>query len=103
MEPDRWQHPRDWEAVIGGSEGLAYNDPWLDSMDSTAMVMGADNLWGPALSLCDEAFNCPPHTPRSVTPCMLGSPMDQMLPLEAAITSRDAIKVHMDEDELNNL
>ena len=30
VEPDRWQHLQDWEAVIEGSEGLAYNDPWSD-------------------------------------------------------------------------
>ena len=68
------------------------------------MVMGVDDLQGPALSLHDEADNHPPHTPKSATPHMLGSPMDQMQPLEVAIaSSRDAIEVHMDEDELNNL
>ena len=103
VKPDRWWHPQDWEAVIEGSERLAYDDPRSDSMDFMAMVMGADNSQGSALSLCDEAINCPPHTPRSATPCMLGLPMDQMLPLQAAIASRDAVKVHMDEDELNNL
>ena len=47
-EPDRWWHQWDWEAVIEGSEGLAYDDRWSDSM---AMVMGADNSRGSALSL----------------------------------------------------
>ena len=42
-EPDRRRHPWDWEAVIEGSEGLAYNDPRSDSMDSTATVMGVDD------------------------------------------------------------
>ena len=65
---DRWRCPWDWEAVIEESEGLAYDDPWSDSMESTAMVMGMDNSWGPALSLRGKAINCPPHTPRSVTP-----------------------------------
>ena len=103
MEPDNRQHPWDWEAVIEESEGLAYNDLWSDTMDSTATVMGADDSQGPTLSLHDEAINSPPHTPRSVTPCMPGSPMDQMLPLEVTITSRDAIEVHADETELDNL
>ena len=103
VEPDSQQHPQDWEAVVEESEGLAFDDPLLDSTDSMATVMGADDSQGPALSLCDEAINCPPHTPRSVTPHMPGSPMDQMLPLDMAITSRDAIKVNADETELDNL
>ena len=102
-EPDRWQHPWDWEAVIEGSEGLAYNDPRSDSMDSMATVMGADNSQRPALSLHDKAVNCLSNTPRSTTLHMPGSPMDQILPLEVAVTNRDAVKVHLDEDELNNL
>ena len=73
VEPDRWGHLQDWEAVMEGSEGLAYDDPQSDSMDSTAMVMGVDNSQGPALSLHDEAINHPPHTPRSATPHMPGS------------------------------
>ena len=64
--------------------------------------MGADDLQGPALSLCDKAINCPARTLRSATPHVLGSPMDQMPPLEVAIAGGDAVKVHMDEDELNN-
>ena len=68
-----------------------------------AMVMGADDLWGPALSLHDEAINHPPHTPRSATLHMLGLPMDQMPPLEVAIAGGDAVEVHMEKDELNNL
>ena len=66
-EPDRQRCPWDWKEIIEGSEGLAYDDPQLDSMDSTAMVMGADDSQGPALSLHDEAANHPPHTLRSVT------------------------------------
>ena len=27
-EPDSWWHLQDWEAVIEGLEGLAYDDPW---------------------------------------------------------------------------
>ena len=34
---------------------------------------------------------------------MLGSLMDQMPPLEVAITGGEAIKVHADETELDNL
>ena len=87
VEPNRWQHSQDWEAVMEGSEGLAYDDP---RSDSNAMVMGLDCPWGPALS---------PHTPSHVTPPMLGSPMDRFPPLEAAIT----MEVHMNESELDDL
>ena len=65
--------------------------------------MGADDLWGPALSLHNEAINHPLHIPRRATPHMPRSPMDEMPPLEVAITSRDTVEVHVDEDELNNL
>ena len=90
-EPNRRQCPWDWEAVMEGSEGLAYDDPQLDS---DAIVMGADCPWVPALS---------PHTLRHAAPHMLGSPMDHLLPLEAAISSGDAMEVHVDEAELDNL
>ena len=99
-EPNRWQHPQNWEAIMEETEGLAYDDPRLDS---NAMVMGADGLQGPALSLHDEAANHPPHTPRCATPHMPGSLMDHMLPLEAAIAGRDAVEVHVNEAELDNL
>ena len=42
-EPNRWQCPRDWEAVMEGSKGLAYDDP---QSDSDAMVTGVDGPWG---------------------------------------------------------
>ena len=86
-EPNRWWCSQDWEAVMEGSEGLAYDD--LRS-DSDATVMGADCPQGPALS---------PHTLSHVTPHMLGSPMDQLLPMEVAIT----VEVHMNESELEDL
>ena len=53
-EPNRWQCSWDWEAVIEGSEGIAYDDLWLDS---NAMVMGVGCPQGPALL---------PHTPSHV-------------------------------------
>ena len=56
-EPNRQQHLRDWEAIMEGSEGLAYDDPWSDS---DATVMGADGPQGPALSLHDEAAHPTP-------------------------------------------
>ena len=58
------------------------------------MVMGADSPQGPALS---------PQTPRCVAPSIPGLPMEQMTPLEAAIARRDAVEVHVDEVELDNL
>ena len=72
-------------------------------MDSMATVMGADNSQGPALSLCDEAINRPLHTLRSAVPHMPGLPMDQMPPLEVATAGGDAIEVHVDEAELEDL
>ena len=99
-EPNRRRCPRDWEAIMEGAEGLAYDDPWSDS-DTT--VTGADGPQGPALSLHDEAINPLSHTPRYVALRMPGLPMDHMSPLEAAIASGDAIKVHVDEAELDNL
>ena len=82
------------------TEGLAYDDPWSDS-DVT--VMGVDGLQGPGLSLHDEATGSPPNTQRSSTPCMPGLPMEHMLPLEATVAGGDTVKVHIDEEELNNL
>ena len=87
VEPNRRRHPWDWEAVMEGSEGLAYDDPWSDSVTT---VIGVDCPQGPALL---------PHTTR----CMPGLPMDHLLPLEVAIVSGDAVEVHMDEAELDNL
>ena len=91
VEPNRWWRLRDWEAVMEGSEGLAYDD--LQS-DSNAMVMGVDCPWGPALS---------PHTPRHVASHMPGLPMDHLPPLEAAIVSADAMVVHVEESKLDNI
>ena len=90
-EPNRWRHPQNWEA---------YDDPWSDS---DVMVTGVNGLQEPALSLHDEAATCPPHTPRGVAPHMPGLPMDHMPPLEAAFAGIDAIEVHVDEVELDNL
>ena len=99
-EPNRWRRPWNWEAIMEEAKGLAYDDP---RSDSDATVMGADGLQGPALSLHDEATNCPPHIPRRAAPHMPGSPMDHMLSLEAAIAGRDTVEVHVDEAELDNL
>ena len=99
-EGNRWWCPQNWEAIMEEAEGLAYDDPRSDS-DTT--VMGADGSQGPALSLHDEAANSPPHTLRHVAPCRLGSPMDHMLPVEVAVTGGDAIKVHVNKAELDNL
>ena len=82
------------------AKGLAYDDP---QSDSNATVTGADGSQGPELSLCDEATNSPPHTLRSLALCMPGSPMEHMPPLEAAVTGVDAVEVHIDKEELNNL
>ena len=84
VEPDRWQHSQDWESVMEGSQGLAYDDPWLDS---DATMMGLDCPQGTASSL---------PTWGPVTPHMLGSPMDQLPPMEA-------VEVHVNEAELEDL
>ena len=62
-EPNRQWHSQDWKTVMEGLEGLAYDDPRLDS---NAMVMGVDCPRGPVLS---------PHTPSHATPHMPGSLM----------------------------
>ena len=83
-----------------GSEALAYDDP---QSDSDTMVTGADSPQGPALSLCDEAANPPPHTLRCAAPHMPGSLMDHMPLLEAAIAGGDAVEVYVDKAKLDNL
>ena len=65
--------------------------------------MGADGSQGPELSLHDKAADSPPNTPRSSAPYTLGLPVEHMPPLEAAVTGGDAVEVHVDEEELNNL
>ena len=55
-EPDRWRCSWDWEAVMGETGRLAYDDPWSDS---DATVMGVDG-----------------HSPRCLTPHLLASPME---------------------------
>ena len=84
VEPDRWRHSWDWEAVMEGSQGLAYDDLWSDS---NATVKGADCPWGPV---------SPPHTRSPVTLHMLGSPMDRLPPMEA-------MEVYVNESELEDL
>ena len=99
-ERDQQWHPQNWEAMMEEAKGLAYDDP---QSDSDAVVKGADSSQGPELFLCDEPTDSPPNTPKSLTLHMLGLPMEHMPPLEAAVTSRDAVKVHSDEEKLNNL
>ena len=99
---DRLTWRMKWSETNGGALGTG-RQSWRRLRDSDAMVMGEDNLHGPALSLCDEATKPLPHTLRCVAPHMPGSPIDHMPPVEAAITSRDAIEVHVDEAELDNL
>ena len=70
-EPNRRQRSWDWEAVMGEEERLAYDDPWSNS---DAMVMGVDG-----------------HSPRCLTPHMLGSPMEA------------AVEVHVRESKLEDL
>ena len=82
------------------AKGLAYDDPWSDS---DATVMGVDGPQGSELSLCDEPTDSPPNTPMSLAPPSPGSPMEHMLPLEPTVTSVDAVEVHIDEEELNDL
>ena len=82
------------------AEGLAYDDP---RSDSDATVMGVDGSQGPESSLHDKPTDSLPNTPRSLAPCLLGLPMEHMLPLEPTVTGVDAVKVHIDKEELNNL
>ena len=82
------------------AEGLAYDDP---RSDSDATGMGADGSQGPELSFCGKATDSPPNTLRSLAPCMPGSSMEHMLPLEATVTGGDAVEVQINEEELNNI
>ena len=84
--PNRWQHSQDWEAVMEGSEGLAYDDP---QSDSDARVTEVDCPWGPALL---------PHIPSHATLHLPGSPMDRLPSMEAAI----AMEVHVNESKLDD-
>ena len=99
-ERDRWQCPQNWEAMMEEAEGLVYDDPWSDS---NATIMGADGSQGSELSLCYEPTDSLPNTPRSLTPCSPGSPMEHMPPLEPTVASMDTVKVHIDKEELNDL
>ena len=82
------------------AEGLAYDDP---RSDSDATVMGAVGSQGPELSLHDEPADSPPNTSRSLARCSLGSQMEHMLPLVPTVTGVDAVEVHVDKEELNDL
>ena len=73
MEPDRWRRSRDWEAVMEGLQGPAYDDLWSDS---NATMTGAGCPWG-AMS--------PPSTRGPGTSHM------------------EAVEVHMSEAELEGL
>ena len=84
VEPDRQWRSRDWQSVMEGSEGLAYDDLWSDS---DAMMTGVECLQG-TMSL--------PPTWGPVTPHMPGSPMDRFLPMEA-------MEVHVNEVGLEGL
>ena len=99
-ERNRWWWSWNWEAIMEEAEGLAYNDPWSDS---NATVTGVDGSQGPGLSLCDEATSSPPNTLRSSAPCTPGSPMVHMPLLETTVASGDAVMVHINEEELDNL
>ena len=67
-----------------GLQGLAYDDP---QSDSDAMMMGVD---------CPQGTTSSPPTWGPVTLHMLGSPMDQLLPMEA-------MEVHVNEVELEDI
>ena len=67
-EPSRQQHSQDWEAVMGEQEGLALDD---SQSDSNATADGC--------------------SPRHLTPCEQGSPMEV------------AVEVHARESEVEDL
>ena len=72
-EPDRWQHSWDWEVVMEGLQGRAYDNPWSDSY---AMMTGAG---------CLQGTTSPPPTWGPATPCM------------------ETMEVHMSKVELEDL
>ena len=69
VEPDRQWHSRDWESVMEGLQGLAYDDP---QSDSNAMMMGVE---------CPQGTASSPPTQGPATLCMPGSPMDRLPPM----------------------
>ena len=73
MAPDRWWHSQDWEAVMEGLQGLAYDGP---QSDSDATMTGAG---------CPQGAMSPPSTQGSGTPHM------------------EAVEVYMGEAELEGL
>ena len=82
------------------SKGLAYNDP---QSGSDATVIEADSLPGSQLSPHDESADSLPDTLRGSAPRWLGSPMEQMLPLVAAVASVDMVEVHVPKAQLDDL
>ena len=99
-ESDQQWPPQNWEAMMEESKGLAYNDPWSDF---NATVMGADGSQGPELCSCDKPADSPPNIPRSLAPHSLGLPMEHMLLLVPTVTGVDTAKIHVTEEELDDL
>ena len=101
---DQCQHSWKWESIMEESVGLAYDDP-CSSSDTT--VTGVDSPSVPPLSSCDESGGSPPTRLRGSTPCLLGSPMEEMLPLVPAVampaSGTDTVEVHISQSELDNL
>ena len=60
-EPDRQRCSQDWESVMEGLQGLAYDDP---RSDFDAMMMGVECPWG-TTSLPPTQGPATPHMPRS--------------------------------------
>ena len=99
-ERDKWWCPQNWEAEVEKAKGLAYDDP---RSDFDATIMGVDCSQGPELSSCDKPAGFLSNTLRSSALCLPGSPMEHMPLLEPAVTGGDTVKVHIDEEELNDL
>ena len=85
-------------------EWLAYDNP-CSSSDAT--ITGADSPPRPQLSSHDKSTNSPPNTSRGSAPCLLGSPIEQMLPLVPEVTTPasgvDTVVVHVPQVELDDL
>ena len=101
---DHHWYSRNWESVMEESEELAYDEP---HSSSDATITGADSPSVPPLSSREESGNSPPTTVRGPAPHAQGLPMEQMLPLEPAVTMPasgvDTVEVHVLQSELDNL
>ena len=103
---DQCQHSRNWESIMEGYEGLAFDDPRSGS-DTT--ITGTDSPSAPPFSPHDESGDSPLTRSRGFASRSLGLPMEAggMLPLIPMVTTptfgADMVEVHVPQSKLDNL